>query len=79
MRHMSTLMLAAAAGAAATWLVALPTRVTAASSPAARESKADLAAIDRKLDQIADQQVLILQQLQAMAEELRIIKVRATR
>ena len=78
MRRVPTIILALGASAAVAWCVALPPRVAAASPPT-REPKTDLTALDRKVDQILEQQQLILQQLQAMAEELRIIKVRATR
>ncbi|MBI3323982.1 MAG: hypothetical protein HYZ92_01740 [Candidatus Omnitrophica bacterium] len=44
-----------------------------------REPKLDTAAIERKLNEILNNQTAILQQLDAMMEELKIIKVRATR
>lgn len=44
-----------------------------------REPKANLAAIEKKLDAVLATQTMILQKLDAMAEELRTIKVRATR
>lgn len=42
------------------------------------EAKLDSAAIDRRLAQIVENQKTILKKLDAMAEELRIIKIRAT-
>ena len=45
----------------------------------ARESRAASAAIEKKLQEVLDTQQLILQKLDAMAEELRVIKIRSTR
>ena len=50
-----------------------------AEAETARESRAASAAIEKKLQEVLDTQQLILQKLDAMAEELRIIKVRSTR
>jgi hypothetical protein len=44
-----------------------------------RDAKLDAQVIERKLDSILINQQEILQQLQTMMEELRIIKVRSTR
>ena len=44
-----------------------------------RESKSELKALERKLDQVLANQQTILRQLETMMEELRIIKIRATR
>ena len=44
-----------------------------------QDPKIDTAALERKLDQVLANQQTILQTLNAMTEELRIIKVRATR
>ena len=50
-----------------------------AEAETARESRAASAALEKKLQEVLDTQQLILQKLDAMAEELRIIKVRSTR
>ncbi len=44
-----------------------------------QDPKVDTAALERKIDQVLANQQTILQTLNAMTEELRIIKVRATR
>lgn len=49
-----------------------------ASAQSARESKADSRALEKKLDEVLATQQTILQKLDAMMEELHIIKVRAT-
>ena len=48
-------------------------------APKAQEPKMDTAALERKLDQVLATQQTIIARLDAMTEELRIIKVRATR
>ena len=45
----------------------------------ARESRTASAALEKKLQEVLDAQQLTLQKLDAIAEELRIIKVRSTR
>ena len=61
-----------------------PTRSSRPAKPAGTSSASDtgkdkdLAAIERKLDQIIQTQSAILQKFDAVMEELRIIKVRAT-
>ena len=50
-----------------------------AGAETARESRAASAALEKKLQEVLDTQQLILQKLDALAEELRIIKVRSTR
>ena len=48
-------------------------------APKVQEPKMDTAALERKLDQVLANQQTILTTLNAMMEELRIIKIRATR
>ena len=50
-----------------------------AGAQGSREPKSDVAALEKKLNQVLANQQTILQKLDAMMEELRIIKVRATR
>ena len=50
-----------------------------ASAQVNRESKSDITALEKKLTEVLANQQLMLQKLDAMMEELRIIKVRATR
>jgi len=50
-----------------------------ASAQGSREPKSDVAVLEKKLNQVLANQQTILQKLDAMMEELRIIKVRATR
>ena len=47
--------------------------------PVARESKLEMQALDRKLDKVLAAQDQILQRLNAMQDELQIVKVRCTR
>lgn len=49
-----------------------------ASAQTTRESKSESRSLDKKLDEILANQQSILQKLDAVMEELRIIKVRAT-
>ena len=49
-----------------------------ASAQSARDAKLESRALEKKVDQVLANQQLILQKLDAMMEELRVIKVRAT-
>jgi len=44
-----------------------------------KEAKLDTEALEKKVDEVLTNQKIILQKLDAMMEELRIIKVRSTR
>lgn len=50
-----------------------------ASAQSTRDTKSDSRALEKKLDEVLATQQTILQKLNEMMEELRIIKVRATR
>ena len=64
-------------------LVLLATAVIAlqhlASAQSTRETKSDSRGLEKKLDEVLATQQTILQKLDEMMEELRVIKVRATR
>ena len=49
-----------------------------AAGRAAGDAKPETRALEKKIDQVLANQQLILQKLDAMMEELRIVKVRAT-
>jgi hypothetical protein len=49
-----------------------------ANAQTTRESKVDIRTLEKRLDEVLANQQLILQKLDAMMEELRIVKVRAT-
>lgn len=55
------------------------TRPRASKATGSQASEADLAALEKKLDKVLANQQALLQQLDAMMEELRVIKMRATR
>ncbi len=50
-----------------------------ASAQSTRESKSDSRTLEKKLDEVLAAQQTILKKLDEMMEELRVIKVRATR
>ena len=66
-------------GVALGTFVAVQYLASAQVAPKSRESKIDSAAIERKLDAVLSNQQTILQKLDAVMEELHIIKIRATR
>ena len=53
--------------------------VNAESAGKSKEAKVDAALVERRLKEILETQQHILQQLEAMAQELQVIKVRCTR
>jgi len=53
--------------------------VAGAQTSRSRESRLDTAAIEKKLDVILANQQTVLQKLDAVMEELRVVKVRCTR
>lgn len=60
-------------------VVAVQYLASAQMAPKSRESKIDSATLEKKLDAVLSNQRTILQKLDAVMEELRIIKIRATR